>query len=320
MRALVLTGGSIKGAFQAGALADVLDRGFVPDVIYGISVGALNGTFLADRAGRQATDGAPPRWPELGAELEAFWRRRVTRPADLVRERPATALGLALLTRRFDGLVDTRPLRELVRGEVSMPRIRAAPVHLQVGAVNMRTGAIVYAGPDRTAFLDYVLASTAIPVVMPLVDAPDGADGAVRAPFYDGGLRDIAPVGHAINEGATKVLVIACQSAEADPVDFARGDLMRVMERVMSVVTSEILDNDLRMLEQVNRLVEEFGTGGVLVTKERSWRRIEARIVRPAKGALTADLRSFTRADVDEMLRKGRAAAAAQVEDAFLRP
>ena len=52
-KAFVLSGGSIKGAFQAGALADLLtSKTFTPDAIYGTSVGSLNGAFIADRAGR----------------------------------------------------------------------------------------------------------------------------------------------------------------------------------------------------------------------------------------------------------------------------
>lgn len=53
MKAFVLSGGSIKGAFQAGVITDLLTSGsFMPDAIYGTSVGSLNGAFLADRAGR----------------------------------------------------------------------------------------------------------------------------------------------------------------------------------------------------------------------------------------------------------------------------
>ena len=51
-RALVLSGGSIKGAFQAGAIQQVLNEGFQPDIIHGISVGSLNGSFLVNETGK----------------------------------------------------------------------------------------------------------------------------------------------------------------------------------------------------------------------------------------------------------------------------
>jgi predicted acylesterase/phospholipase RssA len=43
-KALVLSGGSVKGAFQAGALKAVFETGYAPEIITGISVGSLNGT------------------------------------------------------------------------------------------------------------------------------------------------------------------------------------------------------------------------------------------------------------------------------------
>jgi len=57
MKALVLGGGSIKGSFQAGAIDALLKAGFKPFKIFGVSVGSLNGVFLADRAGRYNRQG-----------------------------------------------------------------------------------------------------------------------------------------------------------------------------------------------------------------------------------------------------------------------
>ncbi len=77
-RALVLSGGSIKGAFQAGAVAEILGSGFTPDAIYGVSVGGLNGAFLADRAGRAAIRNEPPDWAKIGEDLATFWKEKIT--------------------------------------------------------------------------------------------------------------------------------------------------------------------------------------------------------------------------------------------------
>ncbi len=77
MQALVLGGGSIKGAFQAGAIAEVLANGFAPGIITGVSAGSLNGAFLADRAGQAAAAGQSPNWATIGKELVEFWRGKV---------------------------------------------------------------------------------------------------------------------------------------------------------------------------------------------------------------------------------------------------
>jgi len=52
--ALVLAGGGARGAYEVGALEALApalaNRGEVPDVIVGTSIGALNGAFFAARA------------------------------------------------------------------------------------------------------------------------------------------------------------------------------------------------------------------------------------------------------------------------------
>lgn len=59
MRALVLSGGGLFGAWQSGAWS-VLERAWEPDLIVGASIGALNGYLLASGVS--------------GAELVELWR------------------------------------------------------------------------------------------------------------------------------------------------------------------------------------------------------------------------------------------------------
>lgn len=47
--ALVLTGGGNRGAIQAGALLALFEHGFRPDLIVGMSVGAINGVLLSSQ-------------------------------------------------------------------------------------------------------------------------------------------------------------------------------------------------------------------------------------------------------------------------------
>ena len=69
-------------------LASVLEAGYRPDVITGISVGALNGGFLASRAGRAIRAGAGRiDWRSVGWDLVDFWRDRVTGPQAIVERR-----------------------------------------------------------------------------------------------------------------------------------------------------------------------------------------------------------------------------------------
>src|SRR3989338_8940631 len=195
-KALVLSGGGIKGAFQAGAIAAILEQGFAPDIIVGTSVGSLNGTFLADRAGRARLAGTPVDWPSLGRELEAFWRRRIRSPGDVITKKGTLRLVFEIAFSKFTGVVGIEPWKKLVATEVTLANIRASGITLSVETVNVIDGQLVSADPTvppyQDNFLDYVVGSAAMPLVMPLIDI----GGAL---YTDGGLREVAPFGQAID-------------------------------------------------------------------------------------------------------------------------
>ena len=74
--ALVLGAGGVAGAFQAGALSVLLkEKEYAPQGIFGSSAGALNGAFLADRAGKCS---GPVDWASISEELVNFWRTEIT--------------------------------------------------------------------------------------------------------------------------------------------------------------------------------------------------------------------------------------------------
>src|SRR5262245_61644149 len=103
MTALVLSGGGLFGAYQAGAWR-ALERVIRPDLIVGASVGALNGWCIASGL---SADGLIQRWlaPQAG---------------DLMRFRfPAWP---------WQGFFDARPLRDQARTLVRelKPRIECA--------------------------------------------------------------------------------------------------------------------------------------------------------------------------------------------------
>jgi NTE family protein len=93
MKALVLAGGSILGAFQVGAIAQVL-KSYQPDIIYGVSVGALNRGYLANFIGKNFPN-APNtsiNWIAAGDDLKNFWLTNLAKPEQLVRQRSTVEL------------------------------------------------------------------------------------------------------------------------------------------------------------------------------------------------------------------------------------
>lgn len=156
----VLGGGGALGAYQAGALRALIECGVVPDVIYGASVGALNGAYLAHDPSRQRVD-----------ELAQWWRgdavREVLIPSPWNRFRgAAAALGGAA------ALLDQRPLRRLVNQHVGAHDIAELAVPLVVTTTCLECAQAVH--HSHGAVADVLAASCALPGLFPAVRLLDG--------------------------------------------------------------------------------------------------------------------------------------------------
>jgi NTE family protein len=310
-RGLVLSGGSIKGAFQAGAVAQLLRDGFVPDVITGISIGSLNAAFIADQAGRSVLKHQPIDWPAVGDALEEFWRTNVTRPASIIEPVSNPALAGSILLTRFEGFVTTGPLRHLIQSTLDIANIRACPAVISVGAVNVVDGRLTNAKKDSPNFIDYVLASAALPLIMPLVKVGS-------AHFTDGGIRDIAPLASAIEQGANDIVCVLCQAEHLAAHNFNQRSLFQLADRLMDIISNEILANDLlrrtRFQQLIAALDDRLGTQNAYDLRVQVFSpigldlRAEAvlpRVIRPAD-EIDVDLQSFTSDDIKKMLADGR--------------
>ena len=82
-RALVLSGGTAKGAFQAGMLKGLAkqDTNLCFDIIRGVSVGALNAAFLAQH------DTGPKNFQKGVAALHEIWKKKIENDSVYVRRR-----------------------------------------------------------------------------------------------------------------------------------------------------------------------------------------------------------------------------------------
>lgn len=298
MNALVLSGGSVKGAFQAGAIKAVLEKGFVPDIIYGVSVGGLNGSWLANYTGQLTREGKPIDWFQAAKALKEFWLNNIRQPSDIAHKKGIFKLGWDVITKNFDGLLDTSPIHELVRKTIEIDNLKASPIDFIPGAVNINSGAIAYPDKSNPRFIDYILASSAIPVMMPRVDIQG-------QPFLDGGLRDVAPLKPVIASGATKIICILCQAKDLTTVhgNFNPGNIGHLTERLMDIIVNETVNNDIERAEKYNSFLPADGsaaTSGLLKGKKR----LEIAIIRPEK-TVQIDLSKFTSQEIKNLLDWG---------------
>jgi NTE family protein len=173
---LVLAGGGVYGAAHVGALDALERRGFVPQLVVGTSVGALNGAIVASRPGSAAS------W------LERMWssvqRRQVFSPA------PSRARG---------GLLTDRGLRRLIDSAGLPSRIEQLAAAFTAVALDLGTGEEVLL--DRGDLPSALLASSAIPGVFPPVERG-------RRLLADAGPVAYVPVRAAERSGAASLVVI----------------------------------------------------------------------------------------------------------------
>ncbi|MFN8567194.1 MAG: patatin-like phospholipase family protein [Kouleothrix sp.] len=189
MIAFVLSGGGNRGALQAGALQALLERGIVPDLIVGTSVGALNSVVLAAdptaaAARRQAEGWAHIRRSDVfpGNTLTVGWRILTGQGSFHSRESFA----------RF--VLATLP--------PNVRRFKDLEVPCLVTATALASGRLRLFGDDpNERLLDALLASTAIP--------PFYAPYPYRNELLlDGALVANLPLSHAIARGARTIYTL----------------------------------------------------------------------------------------------------------------
>ena len=297
---LVLAGGSVKGAYQTGVVRAIFEAGFRPDAIYGVSAGSMNASYLVNDFGRSVLENnGHLDYNQTAIDLCDFWINNINTPDSLALRRGTYDLGMSAIRRNFEGLLDTTPLREILHDNIQMRNLNASPIGLKVGAVDIINGSTVYADPTYEHFLDYVMASSAIPILMPVVNI----GGLKKMAYLDGGMRDVAPIKKAITDGADEIVCIACHTRNIDGGYFPYGNLLALVDRVMDIAVNECLNADLDWAEFRNEFLPEDGSeaqSGIL----KGQKRIKLKIIRPQK-PLNIDIQGFDQDDIKQMILVG---------------
>ena len=182
--AFVLGGGGNLGAIQIGMLQALWARGIRPDVLVGASVGAVN-------AAGMALDPSPDGIEHL--------RRTWLDPATAQVFAAGKLGGPWQLFRRGRSMVGNDRLRNLLDGSLGTRRFEDLEVPLHVVATSLRSGRERWfsSGP----VVDAVLASSALPAVLPPVDIDGEA-------YIDGGVIDNVPISKAVELDVERVVVL----------------------------------------------------------------------------------------------------------------
>lgn len=199
-RALVLSGGGAKGAFEAGAIFHlVVHRQCDFKEISGVSVGALNGSLLAQAARSSDPEQSLRNLGEQAEELVKVWDS-IRGPQDIFKKRILGMLRFGLF--KIENLNDFTPLQSLIHDKVSPAKLMAGRT-VRVGVVSFWDGRYREIVASKTSehenqrFLDYVFASSLIPIYGRMPQIQDDAaitDKKQWTQFADAGVRRVTPV------------------------------------------------------------------------------------------------------------------------------
>ncbi|MGH2396907.1 MAG: patatin-like phospholipase family protein [bacterium] len=217
--ALLLQGGGALGAYQAGVYQALSEADLHPDWVAGISIGAINSAIIA---------GNPPE--QRVAKLRAFWEGITTNPVldwtaaadrfapkgDIARilfnqmSAAWTLVGGApgFFALRQPGpwlqpagaleatsFYDTKHLKATLEQLVDFDRINSGDMRFSVGAVNVRSGNLVYFdNATRPIRPEHVMASGSLPPGFPAVEI-EGEH------YWDGGLISNTPLQWVVDHG-----------------------------------------------------------------------------------------------------------------------
>lgn len=182
-KALVLSGGGARGAYQAGVLKFLDEIGYVPDVICGTSVGAITASAIGCG---MSTKEIINLWKSI--EVQKVMRYSVWHDI------------LDIFFHRFSPLADTAPLKNLLYSQLDFRNLRNCRSEIVITAVNILTAELVFF-QNHEIDIEHVMASSAIPMFFPW----QYVDG---EPHWDGGVMANTPLLPALERDAKDIVVV----------------------------------------------------------------------------------------------------------------
>lgn len=183
-RALILSGGGARGAFQVGVCQYLQEAGWVPEMVCGTSIGAINAVAI----------GSGMKMDQMAYFWKVYDRRKMFR--NTIKRFILSLFNL----RKFSPLMDPAPMRDLLSRLVDLDALRKSSQEIVITAINLKTSQLRFFNHD-TITIDHVMASAAVPMIFPW----QFIDG---EPHWDGGVMDNTPILPALEHRAKQIIVV----------------------------------------------------------------------------------------------------------------
>lgn len=280
-RALILSGGGARAAYQVGvlqALAEIIPPDNVNPfpIICGTSAGAINALALATHPGnfKESVNALASMWSNLQIGQVYLYRW-----PDLLKG--MGRLGLSLFNQGVGrekplSLLDNSPLWDLLGSRIRFENLDAAIQSgklraIAVSAMGYSSGHTVsfFQGhPELTPWsryrrsgvptrirLEHLIASSAIPTIFPAVRIN-------REYFGDGALRQLAPISPALHLGAESLFVVGVSGNRSAPNATKKlpikhsPSMGQIVGHLLNSAFVDSLEGDLEHMALINHLVK----------------------------------------------------------------
>jgi predicted acylesterase/phospholipase RssA len=235
-RALVLSGGGARGAYEIGVLKALVEQGVEYDLAFGTSIGGINAAFYVQgKIGR----------------VEELWRS--LKATDIFRFPNVQQIRNIIRGSRW-GLFDTNPLEELLYREMDLELFKSSSTKvgfLTTDLCTLETRLIT--SDDITTIeelVDILMASSALPILFPARTL--GGEGF----WIDGGLVRNTPIQTAINMGAKEIHIVLL---EAETDGSCPTNIMQVLTRCADILLYASARDGIRLVNEYNKLVQTKG-------------------------------------------------------------
>ncbi|MCI0484247.1 MAG: patatin-like phospholipase family protein [candidate division NC10 bacterium] len=253
---LVLQGGGALGAFQCGVYMALEERGIIPDLIAGVSIGAVNAAIIAGSPRGRAAPALeafwseiavpdPPVSPEALRRLLAAWQIALFGVPKFFIPRWLAPSWQALrpfpwLT--WTSLYDPTPLKKTIEKYVDFGRLASGETRLILTAVNVETGGQeVFDSAEQRIGVEHIVASGSFPPGLPWTVIDGKA-------YWDGGLVTNTPLQPVMERRAGVPLRIYVVNLfpKAQPLP---RNLLGVVSRQKDILYADKTECDLRNCE-----------------------------------------------------------------------
>jgi NTE family protein len=276
MRCLVLSGGGSKSAYTVGVLQYLLgDLQIQYDAIVGVSSGAICAAFLGmfpHGSEKKSIETLTQMWLDLDNEkIYKRWK----------------PFGRFHVLWKL-GFFDSTPMKSLIKGSISLEKIRSSNKNITIGAVSLTSGKYTNFDQRSDDFIDAVISSASFPVMFEPVKIGDQL-------WSDGGIKSISPIHTAIMLGSSTVDVITTSPETRDKKWLPKPSIIDVIKRSFDLFCDKILSNDIEKANIYNKLA---------LAKVTDKKYINLNIIRPDYN-LVEDILDFRSHKIKEMIEKG---------------